>query len=85
LFHKIAYSIAFFCFAGVKHAFSGHYHRNAGGFDGEFEMIVTSALGAQLGKDKPGFRVVKIQTDQVSHKYFALDDPPLEIDLTVPF
>ena len=37
--------------------FCGHYHRNAGGFDEDLEVVVTSAVGAVLppsGKDPLG-------------------------------
>jgi predicted MPP superfamily phosphohydrolase len=51
---------------GVQAAFSGHYHRNAGGFtkDG-MEMIVTSAVGKPLGVDPCGFRLVKVLNDDI--------------------
>mmetsp|Transcript_24789 Transcript_24789/g.74361 ORF Transcript_24789/g.74361 Transcript_24789/m.74361 type:complete len:151 (+) Transcript_24789:968-1420(+) len=29
--------------------FCGHFHRNAGGYDGELEVVVTSAAGCALG------------------------------------
>lgn len=34
--------------SGVSKWFSGHYHRNAGGWDGDLEVVVTSACGVQL-------------------------------------
>lgn len=35
--------------AGVKKVFTGHYHQNAIGKHQDFECIVTSAIGLQLG------------------------------------
>ena len=68
--------------AGVKYIFSGHYHRNAGGFDGNLEMIVTSAIGCQLGEDKSGMRIVRVSEHQVEHKYYSLEEWPTHgIDL----
>ena len=34
--------------AGVSKIFCGHYHRNAGGWDQDMELVVTSAVGAQV-------------------------------------
>ena len=39
-------------------------------------MIVTSAIGAQLGDDKPGLRVVKVGENDISHQYYPLEDIP---------
>lgn len=59
--------------AGVKAVFSGHYHRNAGGcFDG-LDMVVSSAIGCQLGEDTHGVRVVVVATDRIIHRYHSLD------------
>ena len=65
--------------AGVRFVFCGHYHKNAGGKFKELELIVTSAVGAQLGDDKSGFRVVKVFKDSIQHKYYAIEDAPEEI------
>ena len=86
--------------AGMKKLFCGHWHRNAGGFDEDLEVrpgclhhstsplitqvIVTSAVGCQLGADTHGCRVVKVLEDRITHEYFALDDLPAEVDLTTP-
>lgn len=34
-------------------------------------MITTSAIGYQNGPDKSGFRLVKVEKDQIKHKYFS--------------
>lgn len=62
--------------AGVGKVFCGHYHQNAGGFtdDGKIEVVVTSAVGAQLGNDKHGFRIVDVHEDHVKHEYVAVSD-----------
>uniref|UniRef100_A0A915KTC8 Calcineurin-like phosphoesterase domain-containing protein n=1 Tax=Romanomermis culicivorax TaxID=13658 RepID=A0A915KTC8_ROMCU len=41
---------------GITYLFCGHYHRNAGGSDDTLKIIVTTAVGCQLGKDRSGFR-----------------------------
>ena len=60
--------------AGIKKVFCGHYHKNAGGFDGDLECIVTSAIGAQLGKDKHGYRLVEVNENEIKHEYFSVTD-----------
>ncbi|TSK14669.1 Serine/threonine-protein phosphatase CPPED1 [Bagarius yarrelli] len=62
-----------FCRAGVKAVFSGHYHRNAGGCHAGLDMVVTSAIGCQLGKDAHGVRVVVVTADKIIHRYHSLD------------
>lgn len=58
---------------GVKAVFSGHYHRNAGGCHGGLDMVVSSAIGCQLGKDTHGVRVVVVTADDVVHRYYSLE------------
>jgi len=65
--------------AGVRAIFCGHYHRNAGGAYKDLQLVVTSAVGAQLGNDKNGLRVVKVLEDRIAHKYFAVDEIPESI------
>lgn len=61
--------------------FCGHYHRNDGGWDENLEVIVTSAVGCQLGKDDHGFRIVKVFDDRVCHTYQSLNATLKDIDL----
>ncbi|KAL3195729.1 hypothetical protein MRX96_001847 [Rhipicephalus microplus] len=61
---------------GVRAIFCGHYHCNAGGFYKDMELVVTSAIGAQLGCDILGLRVVKVREDNIEHQYYALDEIP---------
>lgn len=59
---------------GVRATFAGHYHRNAHGWaDGGMEMVTTSAVGKQLGDDRSGLRVVRVQQSQLLHEYVALE------------
>ncbi|XP_068439998.1 serine/threonine-protein phosphatase CPPED1 [Clinocottus analis] len=58
--------------AGVKAVFSGHYHRNAGGCHDGLDMVVSSAIGCQLGEDTHGLRVVVVTADDVIHRYYSL-------------
>ncbi|CAL8302334.1 unnamed protein product [Lota lota] len=59
--------------AGVKAVFSGHYHRNAGGTHDGLDMVVSSAIGCQLGEDAHGVRVVVVTADAVLHRYYSLE------------
>jgi hypothetical protein len=67
--------------AGVRAIFAGHYHRNSYGRMGAMEMITTSALGRPLGNDPSGFRIVKVFRNSIEHKYYGLDEMPLEVEL----
>ncbi|XP_054991608.1 serine/threonine-protein phosphatase CPPED1 [Sorex araneus] len=60
--------------AGVKAVFSGHYHRNAGGTYGSLDMVVSSAIGCQLGSDTHGLRVVVVTAQGIVHRYYSLDE-----------
>lgn len=59
--------------SGVKAVFSGHYHRNAGGCHDGLDMVVSSAVGCQLGNDTHGVRVVVVTEDDIIHRYHSLD------------
>lgn len=72
--------INFLIILGVRHFFCGHYHRNGGGFYKDMELVITSAIGLQLDKDKSGFRIVKVKKETVSHQYYALDEVPQTIN-----
>ncbi|XP_020663476.3 serine/threonine-protein phosphatase CPPED1 [Pogona vitticeps] len=63
-----------FCKAGVKAVFSGHYHRNAGGFYKGLDMVVSSAIGCQLGEDTHGLRLVAVTDEKIVHRYYSLDE-----------
>uniref|UniRef100_A0A6G1S612 Serine/threonine-protein phosphatase CPPED1 n=1 Tax=Aceria tosichella TaxID=561515 RepID=A0A6G1S612_9ACAR len=67
--------------AGVTKIMCGHYHRNAGGWFQGMELVVTSAIGAQCGTDKSGIRIVKVLDKSIEHKYYAMEDVPLRIEL----
>lgn len=59
--------------AGVKAVFCGHYHRNAGGCHDGLDVVVSSAIGCQLGEDAHGVRVVVVTADEVVHRYHSLE------------
>ncbi|XP_043945118.1 serine/threonine-protein phosphatase CPPED1 [Protopterus annectens] len=70
--------------SGIKAVFSGHYHRNAGGLHNGLDMVVTSAIGCQLGEDPHGVRVVVVTEDAIHHRYYSLNkllDQGLEQEL----
>jgi len=61
---------------GVKQVFCGHYHRNSEGRDGDIDMVTTGPVGMPLGGAKSGMRLVKVEGDSVTHKYFEFGDLP---------
>jgi len=67
--------------AGVRKIFCGHYHRNAGGFYKDLEVVVTSAIGCQIGPDEHGMRVVKVREDALEHQYHPLHNFPTRVTL----
>uniref|UniRef100_A0A6I8NC11 Calcineurin like phosphoesterase domain containing 1 n=1 Tax=Ornithorhynchus anatinus TaxID=9258 RepID=A0A6I8NC11_ORNAN len=60
--------------AGIKAVFSGHYHRNAGARCKDLDMVVSSAIGCQLGKDAHGLRVVVVTAEKIVHRYYSLNE-----------
>lgn len=54
---------------GVDAVFSGHLHKNAVAQSGNIKMITTSSDSKQLGKDLPGFRLVKVSGESFTHEY----------------
>ncbi len=65
---------------GVKHLFSGHYHRNAIARDGDLEAVTTGPVGMPLGEDKSGLRVVIVRDDRLEHRYYHFGELPNRID-----
>ena len=77
----IVSSVVYLHISGVRYIFSGHYHRNAGGFYLNLELVVTSAVGAQMGGDKSGIRVVSVKEENITHRYYPVADVPNVIEL----
>ncbi|XP_021573550.1 serine/threonine-protein phosphatase CPPED1-like [Carlito syrichta] len=50
---------------GIKAVFTGYYHKNAGGAYQDLEMVVSSAIRCQLGRDTHGLRVVVVTTEKI--------------------
>jgi len=67
--------------AGIRKIFCGHYHRNAGGFFNDLEVVVTSAIGCQIGPDQHGMRIVNVKEDQIEHQYYPLVDFPTNVKI----
>ena len=67
--------------AGVRYIFAGHYHRNAFAKDQDIEMVTTGPVGKPLGKDSSGFRIIRVQGNQISHQYYTLDSIPAQVQL----
>lgn len=67
---------------GVKYLFSGHYHRNAAGRDGDIEMTTSGPVGMPLGDlTQSGLRVVIVRDSGLSHRYYALGELPNQIEI----
>ena len=62
--------------AAVRYAFAGHYHRNAHGRDGDFEMITSGPVGQPLGTDPSGMRIVTVRDTGLEHRYYTLGSIP---------
>ena len=57
----------------VKAVFAGHLHKNSYADYKGMDMICTSAIGKQLGKDLSGLRIVKVSKDSVVSNYYTLE------------
>jgi serine/threonine-protein phosphatase CPPED1 len=62
--------------AGVRYLFAGHYHRNALGRDGDFEMITNGPVGQPLGNDPSGIRIVTVKDSGLEHRYYTMGNIP---------
>jgi serine/threonine-protein phosphatase CPPED1 len=49
--------------------FAGHWHQNNYTEDAGMQMIATGPVGYPLGDDGPGFRIVKVDGEALSHEY----------------
>nr|CAB3233494.1 serine/threonine-protein phosphatase CPPED1-like [Phallusia mammillata] len=77
-----------FADAGIKTVFHGHYHRQAGGEwsrtneDGTehtIQVVVSSAIGCQLGNQQSGINIVKVTENNISHTYYPMSEIPQTI------
>ena len=46
-----------------------------------YQVIVTSAVGAQLGADVSGARIVRVLDNEIHHQYYAIEDLPETVEL----
>ena len=74
--------LALFHEFGVRYTFSGHYHRNAEGRDGDITAITTGPVGKPLGETKSGFRVAIGRDGAIEHTYYDLGSLPTKVELT---
>lgn len=65
----------------MSHVFCGHYHRNSTGFYKNLEVVTTCAIGAPMGEDPSGLRIVKMYEKNVVDTYYSLNDIPSSITL----
>jgi 3',5'-cyclic AMP phosphodiesterase CpdA len=61
---------------GVQQVFAGHYHRNEWGKDGDLEMVTTGPVGKPLDGGKSGIRMVTVDANGVTHKFYDFGDLP---------
>lgn len=65
--------------AGVRSVFAGHYHRNAGGTDGELTETVTGAVGMPIGGSLSGLRLVWVNGASVESRWYCLGGIPNQV------
>lgn len=66
---------------GVRAVFCGHYHRNSIAHYEDLELIITSAIGAQIPPllekneevSQSGYRIVKVDEDKLEHRYVNIE------------
>ncbi|HLU89151.1 MAG TPA: metallophosphoesterase [Cyclobacteriaceae bacterium] len=58
----------------VRAVFNGHLHRNSHLKYKGTDMIASSAVGKQLGKDLSGLRVIKVSKGGFTSDYYGLED-----------
>ncbi|KAI5753359.1 hypothetical protein M8J77_026189 [Diaphorina citri] len=58
--------------AGVRHIYCGHLHHNNEVLYKDMRLIVTTAIGKQLGQDKSGYRIVQVTPDSVTDEYHKI-------------
>ena len=66
---------------GVSAVFSGHWHRNNYGFDGDLEVVTSAAVGYPLGDDPSGLRIVKVFDERIAHEYHGFGALPSAVEL----
>jgi predicted phosphodiesterase len=57
---------------------SGHRHRNHRVVHEGVEIITSGATGFPLGTDPPGYRLVEIGEEEISHSYYGVGQPGWE-------
>jgi 3',5'-cyclic AMP phosphodiesterase CpdA len=73
--------LAMFHEYGVHYIFTGHYHRNAEGHDGDIDHVVTGSVGMPIGPDPSGFRIVTL--DKFEHPYVTLGTIPNQVTANI--
>lgn len=61
----------------MSHIFTGHYHRTHIGFYKNLELVTTNAIGAPMGEDPSGLRIVKVHENSIMHTYCSLEQMPI--------
>jgi 3',5'-cyclic AMP phosphodiesterase CpdA len=66
---------------GAETVFAGHWHRNHVAYYGDLQVVCSGPVGLPLGDDPSGLRIVKVLDDRIEHRYYALDEVPVSVDL----
>jgi len=66
--------------SGVRHLFSGHYHRNAVARAGELEAVTTGPVGKPLA-GRSGLRIVTVRESGLEHRYYDFGELPNRVNL----
>jgi serine/threonine-protein phosphatase CPPED1 len=64
---------------GVRTIFAGHLHQNNIAEDDDLAMITTGPVGLSLGSDPSGLRIVHVNGDRISHRYYGLEEAPQQL------
>ena len=65
----------------VSAVFAGHTHENYYARYGKTQMVTSSAVGYPLGKDPPGYRIVRVYEDRIEHDFHGFDSGPAAIEI----
>lgn len=66
---------------GIRKVFNGHLHQNNIATDGDLEVVTTGPVGMPLGDAVSGLRIVKVNGDNISHRYYDINEVPGQLEL----
>ncbi len=65
--------------ANVKAMFCGHWHRNNYTSYSDMEVVVSGPVGYPLAKDPSGYRIVKVNSENIEHEYYGFGAGPSSV------